>query len=103
MARKRASVKGKGADIFLSGQDDQQGRVGTPAARAHKKATFYLPPDLLDRLDDAWLDMRRVNRGVTKSELVAAALAAALAEYDKRGKQSRLHRAATGRTEPEES
>ena len=89
MARKRASVKGKGADIFLSGQEGHQDE--SHKARAHKKATFYLPSDLLDRLDDAWLDLRRLNRDVKKSDLVRTALTAALADYATNQEKSHLY------------
>ena len=86
MARKHASIKGMGADNYL--QDRRPAK--------NKKATFYLPADLVDRLDDAWLDMRRVNRALTKSELVTAALNAALTDYTTRREESALHRAVVG-------
>ena len=73
--------KGKGVEAFL-------GPEGAPG-----KATFYLPPDLLVALDDLWLDLRRVNRRVTKSDLVAWILKEALRDYQEKGKESPLFRA----------
>ena len=98
MARKRASVKGKGADIFLPGQGEQAGEPRPVPTRAHKKATFYLPPDLLDQLDDAWLDLRRLNRDVKKSDLVRTALRAALADYATNQEKSHLYKEILGDT-----
>ena len=98
MAKHRASVKGKGADIFLASNDDDQAHPRPPQALARKKATFYLPPALLDQLDDAWLDLRRVNRNVTKSELVNVALEAALGDYVANQKKSRLYKELIGDT-----
>ncbi len=96
MARKRASVKGKGADIFLSTQAPPPDKPRKEAP--HKKATFYLPPELLNQLDDAWLDIRRLARSVKKSDLVRTALEAALTDYATNQKESHLYREIIGDT-----
>ncbi|MCX7844940.1 MAG: hypothetical protein N2507_06425 [Candidatus Bipolaricaulota bacterium] len=72
MPRKR----GRGVEAFLGGKE------------APSKATFYLPQDLLLELDDLWLDLRRVNRKVTKSDLVAFALTEVLRAYREKGRES---------------
>jgi hypothetical protein len=39
-------------------------------------ATFHLPPDLIETLDQAWLDRRRTDKKVQKSHIVQEALEA---------------------------
>jgi len=51
--------KGKGIGAYL-GDEETPGR-----------ATFYLPPKLLLELDDVWLELRRENRKLRKSDIVA--------------------------------
>ena len=79
--------KGKGVEAFL-GPEEAQG-----------KATFYLPPAVLTALDDLWLDLRRVNRRLTKSALVAWILNQALKEYREKGRESPLFQALAGKEE----
>ena len=95
MGNKRSSIKGKGADIYLGGdnQAQQASRPMKPIDGVRRKATFYIPPALLDQLDDAWLDLRRLDRSVKKSSLVTAALEAALADYVAKQEKSLLYRA----------
>jgi hypothetical protein len=98
MSSNRSSVKGKGADIYL-GDDNQAKEVSHPTkltAGPRRKATFYIPPSLLDRLDDAWLDMRRIDRRVKKSSIVGAALEAALTDYAAKQEKSLLYQAIIG-------
>lgn len=98
MGNKRSSVKGKGADIYL-GDDKQTKEVSHPTKLTdgpRRKATFYIPPSLLDRLDDAWLDMRRIDRSIKKSNLVSAALEAALADYAAKQEKSLLYQTIIG-------
>lgn len=80
MARKRASVKGKGVDIFFEAEE----------APKRQKATFYFPRSLLEELDDIWLELRRRQRRLKKSDIVAAALEMALREYAEKGEESPL-------------
>ncbi len=96
MANKRPSVKGKGADIFLSGDSKAPSSHKLKGEQERKKATFYIPQDIVDALDDAWLDMRRIKRDVTKSELVTVALERALSDYADKGKQSHLQQEVLG-------
>ena len=98
MGNKRSSIKGKGADIYLGGdsQAEQPAHFTKATSGVHRKATFYIPPSLLDQLDDAWLDMRRIDRGIKKSNMVSAALEAALADYATKQEKSLLYRAVIG-------
>jgi hypothetical protein len=96
--RKRPSLKGKGADIFAP-SDAAPVETSTPrvpALASHSagrmveqstsepvkpltdKATFYLPSDLLDRLDRIWMERRRTDRRIRKSDIVKEALEAHL-------------------------
>jgi len=77
-------MRGKGADIFLGseGKEQEEARPqGKPPLQPNQKATFYFPPEVLERLDKVWLELRQANRDVKKSDLVATALSAALKEH----------------------
>jgi len=104
---RRPSAKGKGADIFFedvsaeetAAQETAPGH--RPAARAARqqpkgKASFYFTGTLLDRLDQAWMRLRMVDRRITKSELVQAALEEMLDEYEQRGEESKLYQRLIG-------
>lgn len=69
--KKRPTLKGKGADIFLGGQPKQ---FKKKTVFEKEKATFYLPPPILARLDDAWFKLRKNNRKARKSDIVRDAL-----------------------------
>ena len=93
--RKRASGKGRGADVFLT---EEASAVQTPAPESQPSAapaatpaahdpvpaekrimvTFYLPPALVDHLDQVWIERRRRDRKVQKSHIVTEALEAYL-------------------------
>ncbi len=96
---KRSSLKGKGAGIYLDSEESPQ---ETPLAKrgsgTRKKATFYVPSDLLNQLDDAWLDLRRIDRGVKKSDVVTVALEAALSAYIADQKTSCLYEQIIGKS-----
>jgi hypothetical protein len=79
MARKRPSIRGQGADVFLTAREPSAApQVAPPPAEKRVMATFYLPPALVDQLDRAWLERRLKDRKVQKSHLVEEALAAYL-------------------------
>lgn len=91
---KRPSIKGKGADVFFpqEGQSQEGRRTASrhttkeaPSSNGQKDveekrimATFYLPPDLVDKLDRVWVERRIKDRKVQKSHIVAEALYAHL-------------------------
>ena len=79
MARKRPTIRGQGADVFLA---EREAAAPQPAPQPPEEkrvmATFYLPPALVDRLDRAWLVRRMQDRKVQKSHLVTEALEAYL-------------------------
>ncbi len=103
-ARKRPSLKGRGAEIFLTDPDADSerpnaGRPGRQKARMpaygysgrKEKATFYLPEELLFALEEIWRDLRILTRAkVTKSEIVQAALERVAGEFKENGPTSRL-------------
>ena len=80
MATRRTTLKGRGADVFFSSDDESQpaGSYNSTTVHQHTgiypKATYYLPQDLQQRLDDHWIERRRANRKLTKSEIVRQAL-----------------------------
>ncbi|MBA7493696.1 hypothetical protein ES702_04258 [subsurface metagenome] len=82
--KKRLTLKGKGADIFLR-EDPRQPK--TKAATTKEKATFYLPPPLLASLDDAWFTLRKNNRKIRKSDIVRSALEEFLRNLEKSNKK----------------
>ncbi len=79
---KRPSLSGRGADIFLGSTAEKVEPAGNHASipaqqrngGLYPKATYYLPPDLQERLEDAWMEERKGNRKLTKSEMVREAL-----------------------------
>lgn len=96
MSNKRPSLKGRGMDFFLSEEAHAKPQPSAALKEAKDipptKATFYLPPDLVVKLDDVWMEIRKRNRKVQKSHIVAAALQLALQEYDGKQKESILER-----------
>jgi hypothetical protein len=71
----------------------------TPAIPAGErlKATFYLDPTVLEQLEEAWHQLRKLTRGtdrgkVSKSLIVEVALALALQELKAQGEASPLAR-----------
>jgi len=103
MSNKRSSLKGKGADIYLASEDAAPATAAPKQGdAARRKATFYVPSDLLDQLDDAWLDLRRIDRGVKKSDVVTVALEAALGAYTADQKTSRLYQQIIGEDSSEQ-
>ena len=79
MARKRPSLRGQGADVFLAEpQASAPQETAPPPTEKRVMVTFYLPPALVDQLDRAWLARRLTDRKVQKSHLVAEALEAYL-------------------------
>ncbi len=87
---KRPTAKGKGADIFL-GEEEAATAETAQETVAKEKASFYFTLELLDELDQTWMQLRMKNRKLTKSELVQAALEEMLREYQQRQKDSRLY------------
>lgn len=114
-ARKRPSLKGRGASIFLSEGETEQKRTtnqstrmpastttsktespnaGMPAngySGLKEKATFYLPEELLFQLEVVWRDLRVMTRSkVTKSDIVQAAIERITSEFQQQGSSSLL-------------
>ena len=82
---KRPKILGRGADIFLGGGErvmPEQNIASTPAYQhagndnpnPYPKATYYLPLSLQRRLEEVWLNKRRVNHKIRKSDIVREAL-----------------------------
>jgi len=102
---KRTRVKGKGAAIFL-GEDKPASRHTTIPFKQHtgktvntSKATFYLPIDLIDNLEDTWLSLRGKykNKKVAKSEIAQIALEEIIKEWEEKQDNSTLVKRLTSR------
>ena len=102
---KRTRVKGKGAAIFL-GDDKPASQHTNKTARQYtgkpvntSKATFYLPVDLIDDLEDTWLSLRGKykDKKVAKSEIAQIALEEIIKEWEKKQDNSVLARRLTGK------
>ena len=78
MARKRPQIRGQGADVFLAQTtpSDAAATTAPPVEEKRVMVTVYLPPALVERLDQAWLERRMKDRKVQKSHLVTEALEA---------------------------
>lgn len=83
--RKRPTLKGKGVEIFLGKE-----RESSQKEVVKDRGTFYFPPGLMDRLDDAWFILRRKNRRIRKSDIVKVALEETLGKFEKEGEKSIL-------------
>jgi len=81
MARRRPSIKGKGADFFFE---------SAPQTSAQVKVTFYLPKELVDKLDEVWLDLRRTYKKLRKSDIARIALEEILSDYEGKQQNSKL-------------
>jgi len=88
MARKSPDIS---TDLFAV---TRQRRASTqPRKHRNKAATFYFSPDVLARLEGAWLDLRRdTSSPVSKSAIVEAALVTALDDLEKNGVESEFAR-----------
>jgi hypothetical protein len=62
----------------------QNGEALHNPASKYPKATFYLPVEMLERLDKVWIARRNRNRRIKKSDLVREALDIYLAEQERR-------------------
>ena len=94
---KRPTIKGMGAKLFetepgntitTSQHHDgvmarQQNGEGLQNPK-YPKATFYLPVEMLERLDKVWIARRNRDRRIKKSDLVREALDIYLAEQERR-------------------
>lgn len=94
---KRKRIKGKGASIFLG--DEPASQQANKTSKQHNgktvntgKATFYLPEDLIDNLDDLWLTLRKKykDKKVTKSEITQIALEEMLKDWETKEDNSKL-------------
>jgi len=86
MSKKRPTIKGKGADIFLGEEPKELKEIplSIPKPKESKiKATFYIYSSLLDKLDEVWLKLRKENRKLRKSDIISEGLEKILKEYKK--------------------
>jgi hypothetical protein len=75
VTRKRPQIKGQGANLYLDGSapDPEKPLAKKDADRV--MVTVYLPPALVEELDQRWLERRRRDKKAQKSHIVAEALA----------------------------
>src|SRR5262249_36748461 len=96
---RRPTIKGMGVKLFETDPGNasttsrphdgmqarqQNGEESQNAASRYPKATFYLPVDMLERLDKVWIARRNRDRRIKKSDLVREALDIYLAEQERR-------------------
>lgn len=85
MAGRRPSLKGRGREIFFP-EEAQRRDSSTPRRSAGEtpqrrvKATFWLPEELVQTLERAWLERRARDPKATKSQIAEEALRAFLQE-----------------------
>jgi hypothetical protein len=73
--KKRPSIKGQGASVFFDDAKPAPARAQAPEAD-RVMVTIYLPPDVAQRLDRAWLARKMEDRKAQKSHVVRDALEA---------------------------
>ena len=102
---KRVRVKGKGAAIFL-GEDKMASQQASKSVKQYtgktintSKATFYLPTNLIDDLEDTWLSLRGKykDKKVAKSEIAKIALEEIIREWKEKQDNSILVKRLTGK------
>jgi hypothetical protein len=81
--KKRPSIRGRGADIFFAHPGEPHSSLDAPErqpprAEKRKLASFWLTPQLIEKLDDAWIERRKTERTLQKSFIVEEALRAYL-------------------------
>jgi len=100
MAKKRPTIRGKGADIFLTpdaGEKPVKTASSPPISRPQQKITFAMPGDLAERLDDTCHALKKRDRKkFSKQAIINAAVALALDEHDKTPETSSLVARLTG-------
>lgn len=76
MTKKRPSIKGRGADMFLAESDAPRAETDAPVPPKAKpvKVTVYLSPSSADALNQAWLRRKMQDASVSKSQLVEEAV-----------------------------
>lgn len=80
MTNKRPTIKGKGADFFFEQKKStEQG-----------KATFYFSRDLIDKIDDVWVDLRKTYRKLRKSDIARIAIEDLVRDYADKQQDSKL-------------
>jgi hypothetical protein len=86
---------GKPANQFTSSPDNTNTRAPMNHTVERVKATFYLHPEVLERLEDSWHRLRKLAKGtergkVSKSLIVEVALQLALQDLEGQGEASQL-------------
>jgi len=95
---KRVRIKGQGADIFLGGDNPASQQITKPSKQYTdntvevSKATFYLPVNLIEDLEDTWLSLRgkHKDKRVAKSEIARIALEEIIKEWKEKQDNSIL-------------
>ena len=94
---RRPTIKGMGAKLFETdpgnasttsrphdGMQARQQNGEESQNPKYPKATFYLPVEMLERLDKVWISRRNRDRRIKKSDIVREALDIYLAEQERR-------------------
>lgn len=102
MTKKRKPITG--ADIFLTKKEQPNNRPWQKSSSSQtiktsklndvrkERVNYYLSPELLERLDQAQAELRRLTRKkITKSEIVAVSVEETLKEFEKSPEKSRLY------------
>jgi hypothetical protein len=92
-----AQHTGRPVNPYTSAPEDLNTRVPVDHTIERVKATFYLHPEVLERLEDSWHQLRKLAKGtergkVSKSLIVEVALDLALQDLEGQGEASPLAR-----------
>lgn len=88
MNKKRTSLKGKGASIFLEEEEQQHAskpvhhNTITPAKQI--KVTYFIDGGVNDQLEELWLTLRKKfkNKKISKSKIVEIAVRNLVNDWD---------------------
>lgn len=106
MTKKRKPISG--ADIFFTKNKEPKAGPQQQLPRSQtiktsklndvkkERVNYYMTPRLLNRLDQAQAELRRLTRKkITKSDIVGVALEETLKEFEREHEKSRLYRVLT--------
>jgi len=94
MSKRRATPELPSMDDLLDGAVAKSRSRDSQASRSRVKVTYYLPADLVNRIDDAHFALGRLARGrelkIHKYDMVKVAWRLALDDFEERGEESAL-------------
>jgi hypothetical protein len=94
MSKRKTTPALPSMDDLLEGTVEESRSQSVSASRSRTKVTYYLPTDLVDRINDAHFTLGRMARGsdlkIRKYDMAKVAWRLALDDFEERGEKSTL-------------